>query len=372
MKDFPMIRSVKAGVIGALVVALPLPLLSFSPLTGLYAALLGLFVWPMALCVAGLVCGAAPMALGAAAGVIAFYRLYGAQGALLSAVYAGLVLLTFAAVIRLRVPFFKACAAEILAHLAALCVIYLLLQRRAGGELYAAAGEAAADALKSWELGDALLLQMYQTGLIDLPAALSENMVRPALGGYALSAPARADMLLSVRGLVSSALSTLAPGLMVSQSILGGVLCLLLPLRFGFLAAERRAFRAEGAPETAQGKPDFPDLGMPPFSLWHLPRGIGWQVGAALAAGWALERLGSAPATVLAGTILYAAASAVFILQGAALLNFMQKSRGARRFWRVLAPLLLQALGLLLYIGIFDQIVNIRGLRQPRKPKEEE
>ena len=54
MKDFPMIRSVKAGVIGALVVALPLPLLSFSPLTGLYAALLGLFVWPMALCVAGL------------------------------------------------------------------------------------------------------------------------------------------------------------------------------------------------------------------------------------------------------------------------------------------------------------------------------
>ena len=39
MKDFPMIRSVKAGVIGALVVALPLPLLT-GPLLAAAMALL--------------------------------------------------------------------------------------------------------------------------------------------------------------------------------------------------------------------------------------------------------------------------------------------------------------------------------------------
>ena len=130
--------------------------------------------------------------------------------------------------------------------------------------------------------------------------------------------------------------------------------------RFGYLAAERRAFlseTAEGTVTDAQGRAqvDFPDLQMPRFETWHLPRGIGWQVGAALVAGYFLRT----------------AARSLFIIQGAALVNFMQKARGTKRTWRVIVPILLMLFSVLVFLGIFDQISNIRGLRKPRDTKED-
>jgi hypothetical protein len=72
----------------------------------------------------------------------------------------------------------------------------------------------------------------------------------------------------------------------------------------------------------------------------------------------------------VAGTILYAAATALFTVQGAALINFIQRQRNSSRAWRVALPLLLMAFSVLTFAGIFDQIINIRGLRAPREPKE--
>ena len=115
---------------------------------------------------------------------------------------------------------------------------------------------------------------------------------------------------------------------------------------------------------------DFPDLQMPRFETWHLPRGIGWQVGAALVAGYFLRSSASEGLRV-AGAILYTAARSLFIIQGAALVNFMQKARGTKRTWRVIVPILLMLFSVLVFLGIFDQISNIRGLRKPRDTKED-
>ena len=76
------------------------------------------------------------------------------------------------------------------------------------------------------------------------------------------------------------------------------------------------------------------------------------------------------PALAVAGMILYSAASAVFSLQGLALLNYIQHMRNRKRTWRIIVPLLLMMTRLLMILGVFDQLVNLRGLRKPREPKE--
>ena len=381
MEDrFPLVRSVKSCVVGTLLIAVPylfflLPGQEImGPLPALYAAVLTLLLLPLALCTAAAVCGTAAMGAGLAVALVSVTALMGTPGLTLSAVYVTPILAAFLTVVYLQIPFRKSCAALVAVHAAALSLVYVLAQRMAGGDLYTAAGNAVAEFLENWEMGDAMLYQLYGMGFIELQSELADNALLQVLGGYQLSSAARADMLLSVRTLVTDVMQSLTPNLLVTQSILGGVLCLLLPLRFGFLAEEKRAFLRDSGEENGgqegKRKVNFPDLGMPPFSLWHLPRGVGWQVGAALAAGFLL-RPSTTPALSVAGSILYAGASAVFTIQGAAAVNFLQKSRGTRRFWRVVVPMLLMVLSALKIVGIFDQISNFRGLRKPPEPKED-
>lgn len=377
MKDFPLIRSGRTAFIGVLAVALPLLLLSLTPLTGVYAAMLVLLLLPAGLCIAGTTGGLAPMLLGAAAGIFSMFLLAGQQGALLASVYVLPILAVFILLFQFKIPFWKSCAAMIGVHVVALAGVYLLLQQMTGNNLYVAAGDTVMRALENWELGDTMLYQFYATGMITLPQEMEGSAVlESGAMGIILSPEARADLLLSVRSMVQSTLAALIPNLIVTQSILGGVLCLLLSIRFGYIAAERREFLKNPPADTegetpALRKPDFPTLGMPPLSLWHIPRGMGWQVGAALIAGNFLQLSASAPLAI-AGIILYGAATALFTLQGAAMINFTQKTRGVKRHWRIIVPILLMMFSVLSFIGIFDQIVNLRGLRKPREPKEDE
>ena len=376
MKDFPLYRSLRSVWVSAVVIGLPLFLLSRSTLGAFYVVILVLYLLPTAVCMAGLIGGALPMALGAAAGLGSMYLAAGATGLAMTAVYLLPIVAAFVFIIKKRISFWQGCGGMILVHLLSLAAVFLLMQRQTGGSLYQAAGTAAAEALDQWELGSAMLYQLYSMGLIALPESLESGMLQPSLfGGAVLSGAARQDMLLSVQALVSTLLSQAIPSTLVSQSILGGVACLLLPLRFGYLAAEKRAYLAPDdagtvRDETGKGKVDFPDLGMPPLRTWHLPRGIGAQVGIALILGYLLRR-SNAPAVSVAGAILYAAATAVFTLQGAALINFMQKARSTKRFWRVLVPVVLLAFSVLSFMGIFDQISNVRGLRKPPETKED-
>ena len=400
MKEFPLWRSPRAGLLGAALMALPMIVFSLSPLLGGYLIALILFAWPTAVCLAGLCCGSLPMLMGTAGALLAMGRVFGQQGLLLTAVYLLPVLAAFLYVIVTRTPFKRGCVMLIVAHVVALAAVFWLLQQLAGGDLYGRAGQLAMEGLQTWELGDTLLYEFYAMRLLELPASLAEGALVQVPGGYTLSDAARADLLLSAKALVTAVLPVMVPSLLVRQSILGGVGCLLLPLRLGGALQSRRegteadADVPDDAPSQDAAEPSdattaavlqsirrpsmrpdpvpagFPDLGMPPFRAWHLPRGIGWQVGLALVLGYMLQ-VSAVPALAVAGAMLYAAAGAVFSVQGAALINFIQHTRGTKRFWRILVPLLLLSTSLLLIAGVFDQITNVRGLRKPREPKEE-
>ena len=378
--QLPLVRSVKACVTGALLVSLPFLFFMLpgqrilGPLPAVYATLLILYLLPAALCLVTTVCGLAAAIVGLTAAMACMAALTGTQGLALALLYVVPVLAAFLTVIRFEIPFWKSLLTMIVVHAAALTAVYVLARRMAGGDLYNGAGEAVAAFLENWDMGDLMLYQMYSMGLIDLKSDLADNALLQVMGGYQLSSAARADMLLSVRSLITGILRSMVPHLIVSQSITGGTACLLLSLRFGFLAEEKREFlRDDSFIEEAEGEKKqavhFPDLGMPPFSQWHIPRGMGWKVGAALAAGYLL-RISVEPALGTAGVLLYGAASSIFTIQGLAALNHFQKKRGSRRFWRVLVPLLLMTTGIPVVIGVFDQINNFRGLRKPPEPKE--
>lgn len=367
MNDLPLFRSAKAAMIGTLAVSLPLLLLCLSPLTGLYAAVLEIVLLPTALCLVAALCGILPAALAALLSMYAMYLLGGSGGFLLSGVYALPVLIAFLLLIRFRVPFWKTLVLMVFIHLLSSSATFLLLQKLLGGSIYPAAADAAVDALKDLEYGDALLYEMYNSRLLDLPDSLRDNVLAETIHGVILNVDAKKDLLLSLHALVEMLLRSIVPTVIVQQSIIGGVGALLLPIRFGTIAEERRTEQA-GSPDEKAG---FPDLGMPPLSLWFIPRGMGWKVGLALIAGAMLQSMAQSGAGVIAGVILYAAASSLFTVQGAALLNFMQKTKGTKRLWRVIVPCLLLILGVLSYLGIFDQCINIRGLRKPPETKEE-
>ncbi|MBR4359840.1 MAG: DUF2232 domain-containing protein [Clostridia bacterium] len=377
MKDFPLTRSARAAVIWSAVLVIPILLLSRSLVGGLYAALVLIYLAPVLLCTAGLCAGALPMALGLTAALVSMHMLAGEKGLIVGAVYLLPLVGAFVWIILRRIPFWKGCAVMIGVHVACFAALYALLQGWTEASLYQAAGKAAEDALRQWELGDYLLIELYdRIGVIQLTQERAQQL-RDAMadslrsGVFSIPEEVRKDMLLSVNALVSSQLESMVPGLIAGQSVLGGVGCLLLPLRFGYLAEEKRQFlrQDEEADETAKRTMNFPDLGMPPLRTWFIPRGMGWQVGVALAGGYLLQYSGT-PALAVAGMILYSAASAVFSLQGLALLNYIQHMRNRKRTWRIIVPLLLMMTRLLMILGVFDQLVNLRGLRKPREPKE--
>ena len=371
------VRSVKSAVVGSILLMIPYLLLLpgreiLGPLPAVYAVMLTVYLLPLALCLVTMVCGTLPMLIGLITALSTVTTLMGTTGLTLCALYALPVVGAFLVLVQMQVPFKKSCPIMIGVHVAALALVFAVSQKMTGGDLYNRAGSAVADFLKSWNMGDLLLYEFYSMGLIDLRESLRDNALQSGLYSFTLSDAAREDMLLSVRTMITGQLQLLIPNLIATQSILGGVACLLLPLRFGYLAEEKRAFlRDEPMGELGEKqKVDFPTLDMPPFQTWHIPRGIGWQLGVALIGGYLL-RYNRTFALKIAGIMLYGAASSVFMIQGAAFHNFFQKRRGSRRFWRVIVPLLLMTTPFLTFIGIFDQMNNARGLRKPPEPKED-
>lgn len=372
MKEFPLIRSGKAALISALLLAVPVLLLSLNPITGLYALLMILVLMPAGTCLAALTGGVAPAFAGIAASVIASTKVAGTPGLICACIYLLPVFAVFLYIHGKKVPFFKGCVGLIITHILAAAGVYLYLQQLFRQQLYITAADSLVQWFSSLPECDSLLYILYQQGFIPLTNEMREELsallTQPDFKGVLiLTEDIRQEMLLSLGSLTEELLFDLTLMLFTLQAVLSGVACMLLPQRFGKILYTKQKFLAR---EDAV-LPAFPDLDMPPLSLWHIPRGMGWKIGVVWLAGSLLQGMDAAQSIRIAGAILYHCTTGIFTWQGAALLNFTQKARGTKRVFRVLIPLLLLILGVLPYMGIFDQIINLRGLRKPPEPKED-
>lgn len=365
MKDFPLIRSAKAALVGMAVLVLPVVLLALMPDTGMYALMAVALLMPMGMCVVAAVGGIAPAAMGLIGSAVACFRLTGVHGLLVCTGYLGAVLAALLWFVWKKPAFFKGCAVMIVVHMMALGLSLVYVQSLFDNQLYQKAADGVMQYVAARPDGDAMLVQLYSMGMIDLPQEMASQLIVLNNGMFAMSNTVRQDMLLSLGALTEDTLQALMPVLLIKHSIISGVGCLLLSMRFGKLYHEKLLFKAQENEKLAP----FPQVDMLPLSLWHLPRGMGWKVGLAWGLGYFLQNVQGAAG--IAGAILYLAADAVFIWQGVALLNFTQKAKGTKRPMRVILPCLFYGLGILGYLGVFDQIVNLRGLRKPPEPKED-
>lgn len=361
MRVFTLFRSPRAAILWIALMLLPLALTLISPLLAPYAMLTLYYLAPCGVCLAAVLGGLVPMLTGLLSCMLTLRLCFGMTGALIGCIYLAPVCVAFVIVLTLRLPFVRAAALTAAALFASQLALYLMLQGMTGGDMYAAAGEAVSRYVAGMEECDMLLITLYQSGLIGAASELSGDMLIETIGGYALTDIARADFLLSLSNVVKNLLSSLAPSALVSQSVYTGVGAVALGVRLGGIGRQREAFRKEGGEAEK-----FPDLGMPPLAKWHLPRGWGLKVGV-LASGYLLMALSRDTAISLAGTLMYAAFSSVYAVQGIAFVNFLQHKRDSKFAWRVTAPILLFLLvpQALVILGVIDQFSGARGLRPP-------
>ncbi len=358
---FTMLRSPKAALIWSLALLLPLLLTLVSPLLAVYGVLLIFYLMPCALCMSSTLGGLLPMVIGLGGSLATMYLCFGLTGALIAGIYLAPVVATFILIFYFNLKFVRAIALMAATALVSQLIIFFLLQGMADGRMYESAGEAASAYVAGMEECDMLLITLYQGGLIGASGELTGSMFVEAIGGYTLTEAARKDFLLSLSNIVTNLLSSLAPNAIVSQSVYTGVGTVALSIRFGSIQWQKIAFKHDDRPAVA-----FPDLGMPPLAKWYLPRGWGLKVGV-LAIGYLLYTFSRNQAISLAGTLMYAAFSSVYALQGIAFVNFIQHKRDSKFGWRIAAPILLFLLvnQALVILGVVDQISGARGLRPP-------
>ncbi len=403
MRSFPLVRAGKPTVLMCCVMILPLALFSLPPMSGVISAVFIYTLYPCLILIAGLWGGSLAMGAGVLAAAAALYVPFGAVGAGLSLVYLLPFTAAFVYVVEKRISFFKAggVMAGILLVSQVACFVWLK-SLAAEGDVYRAAGDGVAALVRQSAMCDEILQVLYQNGIVTIRSEMKSAAFAMSGEYYVLTDTGRNEMLLSIASLVEDAVSTL-PGMIVSGSILYGVGGLGLSLYIGRISAQRRAFRykremevreavrarreaakngtpADGAPkvETAQAfrerlekaeqeTPDgFPDLKMPKLSEWYLPRGYGLKVGL-LALGYLPMLFSAAQAVVAFGQMAVAVFSAVYMLQGMASLNFIQKKAGVRAPGRraTLIVVFIVFREIFQWLGVIDQIANFRALRPP-------
>ena len=196
--------------------------------------------------------------------------------------------------------------------------------------------------------GNEVLLAAYQAGY-----------ARYGLAGEALPAyrvgtlvvfpnEVREQLLLSLRHTAWSTMQASVPMMVI---VTGG----LVAMGTALLAARLRRKREQ-------------PCDVPPFPLWHLPRGWGLGIGL-LVTGYLLQIGKPSPAVGYLAVVMISIFRFVYTIQGIAAAHFLLKRMG----FRSIGTALITVVGLWLmpdlfqFIGLFDQISPWRGLRKKQR-----
>ena len=331
-----------------------------------------------ALCTVSLKSGWLPALLCLGFSVGGMYLMMGSVAAWCTLAYLAPTWLLFLLFYTQKTRWPYAAGALILCQVICQAAMFLVLNRMAGGELFARAGELIAEAMAKSDMGDMLLISMANYGFIGMSGDLADGAVLLTELGYTLTDPARQELLLSLRSLINSLLTALLPGMLISHSIETALLSHVWPRH----RMEREMLTEESETEAKDDKPaedktgdavfSFDSDKLPHISKWHLPRPWGLRFGI-LGAGYFLSSARN-PAIAMLGQMFYALFTTVFSIQGLATMNFVQHKKGTKYAWRVALPLILTLLlpNTLMFLGIIDQVTNMRRLRPMRRSPDDD
>lgn len=283
--------------------------------------------------------------------LLASRMIYG-NGGLWLAVYLLPVSAAFVYCLERQLPFFKTCGVLIAAMVTGMMVVFIMLQREAGGNLYEALAKAAIEGLDQFPQRDNLLYTFWRGGLLSHGQEMGAQVFDSTpSGGWTFKPEVVEEFYKQISTRVTALAAGLLPGLLTNFSIIlsaaGSGLAIKLGTRYS----------------TA------PSLAMPPFSKWFIPKAYGRKM-TALALGYLVTILSTNPVLMVAGQLMFNVFSALYVLQGLAYLNFTMKRRGTRPVTRFLLLLLLFVLlsPAAMFIGIYDQFADPRRLRTEQVP----
>ena len=398
MRGLPMIRSLKAAVALSMLMLLPLFTVTADAITSVCCIVICVTIMTPLLIVTAVWAGLLPAIVGWVSAVLMAWLPFGMDAGLLMALFLLPGTVAFLVCVQRQTPFFRTALIMIAGELMGGFAVLLILNRRAEGEFALRWADQFAQLITDSGMQDELLLTMLRSGLTQLDPNLY-NQARGLLGG--LSELGREELLLSLKANLTDILGTL-PAILVSNSIWHNLLGLGIGIYFGRRSVihsvvdrrrselmrqvlEQRRIQLENGEvpnpvrlesreqllnelngNCEEALKDFPTLQMPPFSLWHLPRRVGLMA-ALPGLGYLVALYSDAPQAQLVGNMLGCIFSALYTIQGMATMDFILGHGGRKLGFRcvVLAVCSVLLSRVFLFVGIADQLFNIRKLRPP-------
>ncbi|HSK68287.1 MAG TPA: DUF2232 domain-containing protein [Candidatus Limnocylindria bacterium] len=320
--------------------------LQSGALAGLSYVAIGAVLFPFLLLIAAAVGGILPALLCFLLVTLGAWRVFGVSG-LWYAAYMLPPLAVFTACHILRVPFYRTALYVAASSVFSIAALFAAFRLGIGGSLYGYIADSAVAALEDMPERDSILYTLWRGGFLSFDAADPNDALVLVNGGYTFIPEALGEFLKQVRARVEVLTASFVPGLLTTFSVNLGLLGTGLAVTLG---------KRRGAEE---------DLGMPPFSAWHIPRAWGRRLWV-LAAGYLLAAFSRNPVLGLAGQMMYNVFFALFAIQGLASLDFRLKARGWRFGTRLALLALLQVLlsPAALVLGLMDQLADPRNLRK--------
>jgi len=363
MRNLPWYRSGAPAIVFPSLFALLLGL-CFTPFLS-YSAMALYFLTIPCVCACLFLGGRAPAYLCTLLALGMFFSLLGAQGLLAGAVYLLPAIAAVHLVFIKRIPFPRSVLLVIGVIVLSQLAVYVAVQWKYERDAYRTLAGFAAQAIRAeGEVGDFFLILMNAYGILPISGSFEGSVGLTAIGG--LTEAVREDLLATLQGYLVSYLTVFVPSMISGMSIYEGVLTVYAAARSEEAAQPKRhdLFQKEG---------EALSIRVPALRSWYLPKGWGWKIGV-FAVGFIMVRLNQATLQLL-GQVLLEVFTAVYTLQGIALINDLQARRDRKKWVRVLIPalLLIFAPAVLWILGCADQILDIRRLRQPKdtsKPLE--
>ena len=393
-----MIRSLRAAVALSVLMLLPVFVSTAQKVTAVSGIAMCVMTAPALLSMTALWGGLLPAAVGWAAAVLMAWLPFGPRAGVLMILYLLPGTVAFLLCVSRNVPFFRTALFLALGQLAGGFAVLMYMNRQADGMLAQRLAEQFTQLIAESGQQDELLLAMLQTGMARLDPGLY-SQARGLTGG--LSELGREELLLSLKSTLTDLLG-LMPAMLVSFSIQHSLAGPGIGIYFGRRAVirnvvdkrrsevmqkvlEQRRIQLEHGEvpdpvrlesreqmirelnsDCENALEDFPTLQMPPFSLWHLPRKAGLMA-ALPVLGYVVALTATTPQAQLVGNMLGVIFSVLYTIQGIATLDFIlgraDRSLGVRCM--ILGAVMLLFSRVFLFIGIADQLFDIRKLRTP-------
>ena len=351
MNSVRLFTNPKRSLILLIALAALMVMLSSIPFAPLYFISIGFILFPVAGLILSAVGGWAALALAGAIIAYGAFRLFGMTGVMVLAytLPAGAALLVC---IELKLAFPKTLAVVLASFVVGVLAFYLLAQRATGGNLFGYAARATLTGLDGLTQRDTLLYNLWKGGLLAHGQPEGTQVFIENGQGWTFTPAVLDEFYKQISFRVESLLQSVFQGLLTSFGIYIAALGSYLALRLG----------GTSLPDSC------PNLGMPPFQLWHISKPLGNKLWV-LAAGYLLMLIGSSPVIQLAGALMFNVFYAIYVIQGMAVFDF-RLSQGHMRPWlRYLILLLLFVIlqPMMVFIGILDQLRDTRGLRQEHR-----